>query len=55
MPGKTMMQTPTVESVYAVVKDGATVLETQDFAEALARRRACGGAIQARALDRSPS
>jgi hypothetical protein len=55
MPARTMTQTPTVENVYTVSKDGATVLETYVLAEALVKRRAVGGVLVTTQRNTSPT
>lgn len=50
----TMARRPTRSSVYTVTKDGALVLETYDFTEALKVRRDCAGELVTVTRDTSP-
>ncbi|HZA18951.1 MAG TPA: hypothetical protein VE645_19075 [Pseudonocardiaceae bacterium] len=50
----TMSHLPTIYSVYTVVKDDATILETLDFSEACRCRRECAGELVAVPRDMSP-
>lgn len=51
----TMARTPTVYSVYTIVKDDVLVLETLDFREACKCRRDCAGELVTVPRDVSPS